>query len=359
MSHLSRADILELHAALVGIASVSGSEEEIVTFVAQYLQRHGLEVDTLERNVIARPAKGGAPRLLLNSHLDTVPPSSKWTREPWDVARAEGRVYGLGSNDAKASVAAMMVTLIEQSRQHPARPIALTLVADEETGGRGTELVLPELKSRAWPLEAAVVGEPTGLNVAVAQKGMLILQLIAEGDVCHSANANAMGARNAVFELARDLTALEGERFGGDHPILGQTSLQPTITRAGHVRNALPGEASSFLDLRTVPGDDHDGMVEKIRARVENRVEVISKRLVPRECPAEHPLIAAAKAARPEARLYGSPTMSDWVFFEEIPAIKVGPGQSVRSHTPDEYVEEHEVLEGAAFYAALIDHYFS
>jgi acetylornithine deacetylase len=232
--------------------------------------------------------------------------------------------------------------------------LGLALVEGEETRGTGTQRVLADLAERGVPLLAAVVGEPTGLDVAVAQKGLLLLELVARGDACHAAHAAALGARNAATALARDLVALAGAELAAPHPLLGPVTLEPTVLRAGEARNAVPGEARAVLDVRSTPAASHAELVERVGKRVTSEVVVLSSRLEPRETDAGSWLVSAARAARPSARLYGSPTLSDLVYMAGVPAIKVGPGSSERSHTADEWVGEEEVVAGASFYTALV-----
>jgi acetylornithine deacetylase len=408
-------EILALHRQIVGIRSVSGEEEELADFLAAWLARRGVAAERIGNSLLAFAAGGpagsspaalvaapaackpvpaasatppaaraaptsapgappagsiapptapsapppasAAPLLLFDTHLDTVPPAPGWSRDPWQAEASEGRVCGLGANDAKAAVAAMIAAfLIFQEVELPFT-LALALVEGEETRGTGTEAVLAELARRGRPPTAAVVGEPTGLDLAVAQKGLMVLELVAEGQACHAAHAARLGARNAARHLARDLVALEAVDFGPPHPRLGPITLEPTQLRAGTARNVLPGEASAVLDVRTTPALPASEVVARVRRMVGGRVEVLSDRLLPRETPADSPLVGAARRARPESRLIGSPTLSDLVFMAGIPALKCGPGRSERSHTPDEYVLESEILEGARFYSRLIGNF--
>jgi acetylornithine deacetylase len=344
-------EILALHRAITAIRSVSGEEAELAGFLGDLLRRNGVAVEGIGNSLLATVGRG--PVLLLDTHLDTVPPAPGWTRDPWEVESVDGRVYGLGSNDAKASVAAMTAAFLAFREAALPFTLALALVEGEETKGIGTEAVLAELHRRGTPPAAAVVGEPTGLDLAVAQKGLMVLELVARGDACHAANAAALGAKNAVRRLARDLVALERVDFGPAHPRLGPVTLEPTQLRAGTARNVVPGEATALLDVRTTPALTPREVV-RISAVVEGEVRVLSERLRPRETAESDPLVEAAREARPEARLFGSATLSDMVFLEGIPAVKCGPGRTERSHTPDEFVLESEILDGARFYTRLV-----
>lgn len=349
---LPEREILALHRAITAIRSVSGEEAALADFLGDLLRRNRMAVARLGNSLLATVGEG--PVLLFDTHLDTVPPAPGWTRDPWDVEVVDGRVYGLGANDAKASVAAMTAAFLAFREADLPFTLALALVEGEETKGTGTEAVLAELARRGTPPEAAVVGEPTGLDVAIAQKGLMVLELVARGEACHAANAAALGAANAARRLARDLVALEAVDLGPPHPQLGPVTLEPTQLRAGTARNVVPGEATALLDVRTTPGLHGRGLVERLAAAVTGEVRVLSERLAPRETSEVSPLVGAAREARPEARLFGSSTLSDLVFMAGIPAVKCGPGRTERSHTADEFVLESEILDGARFYTRLV-----
>jgi acetylornithine deacetylase len=266
-----------------------------------------------------------------------------------------GKVYGLGANDAKAAAAAMIAGFLAVAAEALPVTLALALVEGEETTGRGTRQVLATLAERGLQPAAAVIGEPTGLDLAVAEKGLVVLELVARGDACHAAHARALGARNAVRLLARDLVALEGVDLGPAHPLLGAATLEPTQLEGGTARNVVPAEARVVLDSRVTPTVDSVELVRRVRKLAgECEVRVLSDRLQPREVAETAPIVRAARAARPEARLYGSPTLSDWARLDGVPAVKCGPGESRRSHTADEYVLEEEALAGARFYRDLV-----
>ena len=199
-----------------------------------------------------------------------------------------------------------------------------------------------------------IVGEPTGLDIAIAQKGLLVLELIARGQSCHAAHGRALGATNAIHALARDLVALSSVSPGPAHPDLGPVTVEPTVIQGGAARNMVPGEASCVLDVRVNPEPGAAEVLAVLRAAVEGELRVLSDRLHPCAIDAGHPPVQAALRARPQAKLFGSRGLSDLVFFRGIPGIKAGPGRTERSHTPDEYVLESEILEGARFYERAV-----
>jgi acetylornithine deacetylase len=362
---LPEREVLALHQAITAIRSVSGEEGEVADFLEQWWLRRGVVPLRLGNSLLllspgpqtaaAGPeAVAGLPLLLLDTHLDTVPPVPGWSRDPWDSRPEGGKVYGLGANDAKAAVAGMIAAFAAFAEVELPFTLALALVEGEETRGTGTAAVLEELARHGCRPAAAVIGEPTGLDLAIAQKGLLVLELVARGDACHAAHAWQLGAANAARRLAHDLVALEAVDLGPPHERLGSVTVEPTQLRAGTARNVVPGEAIALLDVRTTPGLPAAEVVRRIRQAVSGEVRVLSDRLVPRETAAGAAVVEAARRVRPEARLYGSATLSDMVFMADVPAVKCGPGSSERSHTADEFVWESEVLAGARFYTRFI-----
>jgi len=202
------------------------------------------------------------------------------------------------------------------------------------------------------------VGEPTNLDFAVAQRGLMMVDLMAEGDQRHAGYAAADGEfRNAALVLARDLLKLDALFDGRSHPVLGRTVATPTMLDAGVSRNVTPPVARAILDIRSTPDWTHDEVTQVLRQALESSVVVTSQRLVPCETPAGSRLLTTARRIRPERRTFGSPTCSDWVFLRHTDAVKCGPGTSRRSHTPDEYVDLPEVTAARAFYGELVQGY--
>ena len=350
-------DELSLLERLVAIPSVSGEEAAIAAFVEETARGWGLGAvrdDTSVRVEVRGQAPGQT--LALVSHLDVVPPGAGWTRDPFTPAAEGDRLYGRGSGDAKASVAAMLTAAHDVAGQGgvPRGRLLVLLGFGEETKHTTMERAV----ERAGPIDAAIVGEPTNLEFATAQRGLMMVDLVARGDQRHAGYAAADGHFvNAAMVLARDLLALEGLFDERIHPKLGRTTATPTMLDAGVSRNVTPPVATAILDVRSTPDWTHDEIAALLRARLESEVVVTSKRLVPCETPAGSRLLAAATRARPEAAQFGSPTCSDWVFLRHLDAIKAGPGTSRRSHTPDEYVDLPEVTAARRFYAAAAREY--
>jgi acetylornithine deacetylase len=212
---------------------------------------------------------------------------------------------------------------------------------------------MPDAVQRSGTINAAVIGEPTSLDFAVAQRGLMMLDLVARGTQRHAAYASEGAFTNALQVLSRDIVRLDALCQDRPHPVLGHPTITPTMVEAGVSRNVTPPVARAILDVRSTPSWTHQELAQAVRDAVRSEVVVTSERLVPCETPAASPLLAAAKSVRPESRSYGSPTCSDWVFLRHLDAIKCGPGTSRLSHTPDEWVDLAEVTAARAFYAGL------
>lgn len=341
----------------MSIPSVSGTEEEVARFVEARARSAGLLALRDPAGVSIRiPGTAPGPTLALVSHLDVVPPGEGWSRDPFTPVIEDGRLYGRGSGDAKASVAAMLCAAEDvASAGGPARGDLLVLFGlGEET--RHTSM--PALVARAGAIDAAVVGEPTDLDLAVAQRGLMMVDLVASGGQRHAGRVtDDPPFSNALTVLARDLVRLDGLFRDRPHPVLGHPTVTPTMVTAGVSRNVTPPTATAVLDVRSTPNWSHAELADGLRSALESEVVVTSDRLVPCETPARSRLLDACGAVRPQARKYGSPTCSDWVFLRHADAVKCGPGTSRRSHTPDECVDLAQVTDARRFYVALAREY--
>lgn len=337
---------------LVRIPSESGGEAAVADRLEAVLRELGLEPRRSGRNVYSFLGEGG-PLLLLNSHTDTVPAGGGWSKDPFAGEVSGGRLYGRGANDAKGPLAAMVLGAAAAfASDPPPGRVCLALSCEEETSGQGLEVLLKELPRP----DAAVIGEPTGLEPAVAQKGLLLLHVTAQGRSAHAAWG---GGVNAIEVAAQDVLALSRLRFDREHPVLGRPSLAVTQISGGTRHNVIPDACRLSVDIRTTPAYSIDELMALVRSAVSGTLELRSSRLKAVDTDPEHPVVRAALAARPGAKPYGSPTLSDWAFLQGVPAVKVGPGDSRRSHTPDECIELRELEEGEAFYERLVRAYFA
>jgi acetylornithine deacetylase len=350
---------VELLKRLVATPSVSGDEAAVAALVEETARGWGLDVvrdDTSVRLEVRGHVDG--PTMALVSHLDVVPPGAGWSRDPFTPVVEGSRLYGRGAGDAKASVAAMMYAArdVHDAGGMDAGRLLAIFGYGEETKNTTMERAV----AAAGEIDAAVVGEPTGLDIAVAQRGLMMVDLLAEGDQRHAGYAATDGGfRNAALLLAQDLLRLDDLFAEREHLLLGRATATPTMLEAGVGRNVTPPVAKAVLDVRSTPDWTHEEIAQLLQRSLDSNVIVTSRRLVPCQTPEGSRLLATALRVRPEARTFGSPTCSDWVFLRHADTIKCGPGTSSRSHTPDEYVELPEVSAARAFYASLARAYLA
>lgn len=344
---------VELLREVIRIPSESRNEDAVVARLQSAMLDLGLTPKKAGRNLTAILDGGDGPLLLLNSHTDTVPIGAGWTRDPLKADIEDGRIYGRGSNDAKGCLIAMILGARKAFASNaPKGRVLLAASCEEEVLGQGLEALLPTLPRP----NAAVVGEPTSLKVAVAQKGLLLLEIIAKGRSAHSAHG---GGINAVEAAARDVLALSKLTIDKEHPALGRATIHVTQISGGDRHNVIPDRCKIVVDIRTTPSVSPEEIIALVKKTVEGEVTIRSDRLGSVETDPAHPIVKAALAANPACRAYGSPTLSDWVFLKGIPTVKAGPGDSKRSHTPDEYLEVAELEAGVDFYEKLIRSYFA
>jgi acetylornithine deacetylase len=339
---------------LVSTPSVSHEEDAAIELVLSTARKQGLMYEQMGRNAVITLGQGGGKRLLLNSHVDTVPPSDRWEHEPFALTSVEDRLVGLGANDAGGCVASMFsaVAALHSSGWSDGE-VVLALTVEEETGGEGLEILIDDLGD----FDGVVIGEPTGLDLCVAQKGLLVLEVFTTGQARHAAHAHRIPGTNAVVELAKAITRLKEIPPFDEHPFLGPLTCQVTKVWGGDRHNVIPDEAGMVLDIRTVPTVRTEDIVGWVETTTGAEVNVRSDRLKAFETREDEAIVSAAVRAHPEGAIFGSATLSDACWTRHLPTIKVGPGDSDRSHQPDEYVTLSELENGVDFYRRLIQEF--
>lgn len=346
-------ELKELLAELVRHPSPSGNEAELADRCIGWLSEEGIDAQRVGDSVLARVRHGSGPSLLLNTHLDTVPIGEGWTVDPLAALWEQGRLYGRGSNDAKASVAAMMEALCAWHRDPRGEgEVWLALNAQEETTNRG----MTEVLAVTGRPDGAVTGEPTGLEVVRAQAGLCIIDATWVGRSCHAAHVSRVDHDNAMLRAAAEVTSTGPYlQLEGEHPLIGVSTIAPTVFQSGDRHNRVPDSARAVFDGRLAPPHDAEACLAALRELLPSaKLDVRSARLGPVETPSDHPFVQAALDAAGRSEAIGSNTLSDMALLPGIPAIKCGPGQTARSHTPDEFILEGELVEGARFYTKLI-----
>ena len=353
-------DVCILHRRLVSIPSLSHQEMEAANFMEAHLRSAGLKVSRIDDNVIAEWGDGeleeGDRVLLLNSHLDVVPPSVDHPFSPFIPTISEGKIFGRGSVDAKASVASMATALCRLAKDGyvPKGKIVAAFTTCEETGGEnnGFEQIIGQLLKPS----AALIGEPTRMQPCVAQKGLLILRLEAHGKSSHAARAEE--GENAISMMVRDLALLAHFSLDRIHPYLGKTTINVTMVKGGSARNMIADSCTAFLDIRSTPSYDHDEIAALLQRALESTVHIHSKRFVSVDTNAAEAIVGACLKGSPGSKTFGSPTMSDWIHVKGIPTVKIGPGDSRLSHTANEHVGIEELVDSCAIYENIIKAYF-
>ncbi|MCJ8163635.1 M20 family metallo-hydrolase [Pontibacter sp. E15-1] len=343
------AHALKLLKNLIHTPSFSKEEGRTADLIEAFLEEHGIAAHRELNNVWAfnKQYDASRPTLLLNSHHDTVKPNPSWTRDPFTPTVEEGKLYGLGSNDAGGCLVSLIATFLHfHAREDMAYNLVLAATAEEEISGRnGIELILPKLGR----LEAAIVGEPTEMHLAVAEKGLLVLDCTATGKAGHAAREEGL---NAIYEALPDMQWFQQYRFPEESAFLGPVKMSVTMVQAGTQHNVVPDRCQFTVDLRLTEKYSMDEVLEVIRKHVKATVVPRSTRLKPSAIPMEHPLVQAGVKLGRET--YGSPTMSDQALLP-VPSLKLGPGFSGRSHMADEFIYLHELEEGISLYIKLLE----
>lgn len=340
---------IDLLREMIRIPSFSGEEAQAAERIAAFLSGQGIETNRKGNNIWAYnrhfdPAK---PTILLNSHLDTVRPNPGYTRDPFAPEIEEGKLYGLGSTDAGASGVSLLAAFEHfYDRPEMNYNLCLALTAEEERAGPGgIETIWNELKNIAF----AIVGEPTSLQMAVTEKGLMVVDCVARGVSGHAARKEGV---NAIYKAMKDIQWFESYRFPKVSEWLGEVNMAVTLINGGTQHNVVPAECTFTVDVRITDRYTHEEVLEIIRTNVESEATPRSMRLRPSSIPADNPLVLAGK--RLGLELYGSPTMSDQALIP-VPSVKIGPGHSRQSHTADEYVEISQIEAGIDIYIRLLD----
>jgi acetylornithine deacetylase len=341
-------EAVELLQNLIQIPSFSKEEGKTADLIAAFLEKHAVKVHRELHNIWAynKHYDAAKPTLLLNSHHDTVQPNPSWTRDPFSATVEDGMLYGLGSNDAGGCLVSLIATFLYfHERKDLKYNIVLAATAEEEISGRnGIELILPHLGD----LEAAIVGEPTEMHLAVAEKGLLVLDCVAKGKAGHAAREEGV---NAIYEALPDIQWFQTYRFPEESEHLGPVKMSVTVVQAGTQHNVVPESCKFTVDVRLTDAYGMEEVLEVIRQHVKAEVTPRSMRLKPSSIPMQHPLVLAGiKMGR---KTYGSPTTSDQALLP-ITSLKMGPGFSGRSHMADEFIYLHEIEQGIDIYINLL-----
>ena len=341
-------DSVALLKQLISLPSFSKEESETADAIAQFLQDRTVKTHRKKNNVWAYNLHFDAakPTLLLNSHHDTVKPNTGYTRDPYAADVEEGKLYGLGSNDAGGCLVSLIATfLYYYNQENLSYNICLAATAEEEISGvDGLEYVLPDLGE----LEFALVGEPTLMNLAIAERGLLVLDCSVHGKAGHAAREEG---DNAIYKALKDIEWFRDYRFSKVSEVFGPLKMSVTIINAGSQHNVVPALCTFTVDVRVTDAYTNEEVLKIIKTNVDCDVKPRSTRLKPSSIDKEHLIVKSGLALG--RTTYGSPTTSDQALLS-IPSVKIGPGDSARSHMADEYVFVEEINEGIRLYIDLL-----
>lgn len=342
-------DAIGLLKQLIAIPSLSKEEDNTADLIEQFLQSKGVTAYRYLNNVWAKNKNFSAdkPTLLLNSHHDTVKPNKAYTLNPFEPIVKDQKLYGLGSNDAGGCLVALIATFLHYYHRSDLQyNLVLAATAEEEISGHnGVEILIPRLPK----IDCGIVGEPTLLQMAVAEKGLLVLDCTATGKPGHAAREEG---DNAIYKAVKDIQWFKDYKFDKVSDLLGPMKMSVTIINAGSQHNVVPHECKFTTDVRVNELYSFEEVLEIIRANTLSEVHPRSSRLRSTAIALDHPLVQSGIALG--RSYYGSPTTSDKALMP-FPTLKFGPGDSARSHSADEFIWIHEIGDGIDMYIQLID----
>ena len=342
-------DALALLKRLISTPSFSREEQQTARLLEAFFREKSIPFERLQNNIWAKsryfdPAK---PTILLNSHHDTVKPNQSWTLDPFEPVEQDGKLFGLGSNDAGGCLVSLIAAFTHfYDRPGLAYNLVMAASAEEEISGRnGLELILSQLP----PISFAIVGEPTDMQLAIAEKGLLVLDCVVHGVSGHAARDEG---DNAIYKAIEAINWLRTYQFSKVSPTLGAVKLSVTIVNAGTQHNVVPDRCTFTIDARVTEQYTLEEVIDLIRANIQADVTPRSIRLKPSSIPADHPIVLAGLALG--RYTYGSPTTSDQAVLN-CPSLKCGPGHSGRSHSADEFIYLREIEEGITGYIQMLE----
>jgi len=334
---------------LIAIPSFSKEESGTATAIEDFFKKHGVVPNRAGNNIWVRNKHFDSvkPTILLNSHHDTVRPNAGYTKNPFQPEIKESKLFGLGSNDAGGPLVALMAAFMHfYDRKDLSYNLVMAATAEEEISGTGG---IESIWSSLQPIDFAIVGEPTLCEVATAEKGLMVLDCIAKGKPGHAAREEGI---NAIYLAMKDIEWFRTFKFPKVSQTLGEMKMSVTIINSGTQHNVVPAECKFTVDVRVTDAYTLEEALSLIRSHVSSAVTPRSLRMRSSGISPDHPLVESAKKLK--LKLYGSPTTSDQALIP-VPSVKIGPGDSARSHSADEYIFVDEIEKGIEVYIKLLN----
>lgn len=344
-------EYIELLKSLVAIPSHSREEGKAADFLQSWMSSRGMDVHRVGNNLWVESKLGQCrwpklPNVLLNAHIDTVKPASGYSRDPYVPYQEGDRIFGLGTNDDGASLVALLEVYRRLSAtDQPYRLVFCASAEEEVTGVGGIEMVFGDV----GPIDLGIIGEPTGMRMAVAEKGLLVLDCISHGKSGHAARNEGV---NAIYEALQDIDWFRNYHFPKVSPFLGEVKMTVTMIQSGTQHNVIPDTCKFTVDVRPNGEYSNAEIVDIIRSNVRCDVQPRSLRNNSSSIPAEHPVVRRGLALGLEQ--FGSPTTSNQTRCD-FPTLKIGPGDSARSHTADEFIDVKEISDSVDIFFKLLD----
>ena len=338
----------ELLKELISIPSFSKSEDKTADCIEKFFATYNIPTHREMNNVWAfnKFYDASKPTILLNSHHDTVKPNASYTLNPFEPIEKEGKLYGLGSNDAGGCLVSLIATFIHfYDKENLNYNLVLAATAEEEISGvNGIESIFKKLGT----IDFAIVGEPTEMNLAIAEKGLLVLDCVAKGTSSHAAHPNH---DNAILNALEDIQWFNSYKFDKVSDLLGEVKMTVTIINSGSQHNVVPDSCQFTVDVRTTEMYSNTEIFNIIQQNIKSEVTPRSLRLNSSSIPLSHPFVQAGiKMGR---TYYGSPTSSDQAVIP-CPSLKMGPGLSTRSHSSDEFIYVQEIKDAIQIYNSVL-----
>lgn len=339
---------IDLLKELISISSFSGEEDKTADLIQKSLENNEIVTKRKYHNIYAFSSQfdSDKPTLLLNSHHDTVRPTGGWSSDPFQPVIEGDKLIGLGSNDAGASLVSLMVVFqYFYNNVNLSHNLILALTAEEENSGeKGIRAILSDLGK----IDLAIVGEPTGMQMAIAEKGLMVLSCRASGRSGHAARDTG---ENAIHKAMDDINWIRNYKFSQVSPLLGPVKMTVTMIKAGTQHNVIPDQCEFTVDIRSTDTCNNEMILEVLKQNVNSDFDDPSLNLQPSCIPLDHHLVKIAQSSGMET--FGSPTLSDQTYIA-APSVKMGPGLSGRSHTADEFIYLSEIEEGIQKYIKLL-----
>lgn len=343
--------VVQLLQQLIATPSFSKEEERTANLIAFFFQNESILSHRKKNNVWAKNLyyNPKLPTILLNSHHDTVRPNSGYQRNPFEASIEDGKLYGLGSNDAGGALVSLLAVFLFFYDKKLNYNLIFSATAEEEISGKnGIEILIPELGK----IDLVIVGEPTKMNLAIAEKGLMVLDCYVSGTASHAAHENE---DNAIYKAMTNLEKLKKIRFPKKSILLGSVKATVTQIEAGKQHNIVPDHCQFTIDVRSNECYSNEEILNIIQRILKADVIPRSTRLNSSRIEENHPFVQAAKQTG--CRLYGSPTLSDQALLT-VPSVKIGPGDSLRSHSADEFIYLYEIEAGIGKYIEIINLFF-